>query len=235
MKQRWFWGTFFLVSAIILITSQLGLFGAHIGIWTLFFTIALIAIFVTSLRHLIMSSLVFSLAFLAIIYAKPLGITVLVPWTILGAALLLSIGLSILIHPRWYYRYHHHGNWAGNFDHERPSSATINDPNVNLDLSMSNTIRYIHSTDFEGANIHVSMGGAKIYFDDVQLHQAEATIAVDISLSSVELYVPKTWQLHLNVNNSLGDIQTQGTPTTAGPVVYLQGRVSLGQLTINYI
>jgi len=105
MKQRWFWGTFFLVSAIVLITSQLGIFSYHVGIWTLFLTIALVAIIVTSLRNLIMSSLVFAIALLAIIYAKPLGITALVPWTILGAALLLSIGLSILVHPRWHRAY----------------------------------------------------------------------------------------------------------------------------------
>jgi len=235
MKQRWFWGTFFLVSAIVLVTSQLGVFSYHVGIWTLFLTIALIAIIVTSLRNLIMSSLVFAIALLAIIYAKPLGITALVPWTILGAALLLSIGLSILVHPRWKIHGGAHRNWHDHFDHELTSTQTIDEPNVNLDLSMSNSIRYIHSTDFNGANLHVSMGGAKIYFDDVQLRHAEATITVDISLSGVELYLPKTWQVQLNVDNSLGDITINGTPTTAGPVIYLQGRVSLGQLSITYI
>jgi len=236
MKQRWFWGTFFLVSAIVLITSQLGIFSYHVGIWTLFLTIALIAIIVTSLRNLIMSSLVFAIALLAIIYAKPLGITALVPWTILGAALLLSIGLSILVHPRWHRAYSHH-NWHGHYNHQQPDAdtETIHDPNVNLTISMSNSIRYIHSTDFDGANLHVSMGGAKIYFDDVRLRRAEATINVDLSLSGVELYLPRTWQVRLNVNNSLGDIKVNGTPTSAGPVIYLQGQLSLGQLTITYI
>ncbi|MFC6201601.1 hypothetical protein ACFP1L_06915 [Lactiplantibacillus nangangensis] len=235
MKQRWFWGAFFLVSAIVLVTSQLGLFTYHVGIWTLLLSIVLIAIIITSLRNLVMPSLVFAIALLAIIYAKPLGITALVPWTVLGAALLLSIGLSLLIRPRWRYRFRHHGNWNGHFDHEHPSSATVEDPNVNIDLSMSNSIRYIHSTDFNGANIHVSMGGAKIYFDAVELAHSDATITVDVSLSGVELYVPRSWQLKLNINNSMGELNTQGTPETEGPTIYLQGRLSLGQLTITYI
>lgn len=235
MKKRWFWGTFFLISAIVLVTSQLGIFSYHVGIWTLFLTIALIAIIVTSLRNLIMSSLVFAIALLAIIYAKPLGITALVPWTILGAALLLSIGLSILIHPRWqHFQTHYHWHGQTNYDH-RHDTETINEPNVNLNVSMSNSIRYIHSPDFDGANLHVSMGGAKIYFDDVKLRNASATINVDISLSGVELYLPKTWQVRLNVDNSLGDIKVNGTPTSTGPVIYLQGQLSLGQLTLNYI
>lgn len=240
MKTRWFWGGFLILSAVILVTNALGIFEYRIGFFTLIMTIALIAALLGSLRELNMPGVVFSVAFMAIIYARPLHITALVPWTILGAAVLLSMGLGLLIHPRhrnWErrYRHHHfHEHWRGD-SFEETNTATVDDANVNLDLSMANSIRYIHSNDLQTANIHVNMAGAKLYFDDVQLHNQKATFNIDVSLSGVELYVPKTWQLDFQLNNNLGHITETGHAESAGPVVTLIGSVSLGELTIIYI
>ncbi|WP_422730443.1 LiaF transmembrane domain-containing protein, partial [Lactiplantibacillus pentosus] len=138
MRKNWFWPIFLIASAVILITSQLGLFSYHLSLLTVFFTLILVACLGSSLRYLNMSGIVFSVAFLAIIYARPLGITRLVPWTILGAALLLSIGLSMLIRPR-YYRYHrsHYHHHEHHRDTEE-NVGTINDDHVNLDISLGN-------------------------------------------------------------------------------------------------
>ncbi|MFC6180901.1 LiaF transmembrane domain-containing protein [Lactiplantibacillus daowaiensis] len=239
-RQRWFWGVFFLASAIILVLSQLGVFSYHVSVFTLVLTIILVAVLLNSLRYMMIPGAVFALAFLAILYAHPLGIASLVPWTILGAALLLSIGLSIIINPRrfwerrWHHHHrnfnHHHGNWD-----DWESTETIDDAHVNLDLSMSNSIRYIHSEALASANIRVSTGGAKIYFDDVTLANETATINLDVSLSGVELYLPRTWQVRVNLDNNMSHIDTLGQPTTAGPVIDLTGRISLSGLTINYL
>ncbi|WP_047999544.1 LiaF transmembrane domain-containing protein [Lactiplantibacillus herbarum] len=233
MKRNWFWPVFLIASAVVLITSQLGLFSYHLGIWSLLLTIVLVAALISSLRYLSMPGVVFAVAFLAIIYAKPLGITALVPWTILGAAVLLSIGLSMLIHPRYHYQYHnrhhhHHDDYA-------ETTGTISDNQVNLDLTFGSGIRYVHSDAFEAGNLNVSMGSAKIYFDDVSLQTNTATINLNVSLGSLELYLPKTWQLQNNLDANLGSVNVNGVPTTAGPVVILNGRVSLGELTINYL
>lgn len=239
-RQRWFWGIFFLVSAIILVLSQLGIFAAHLGVGTLILTIILVAVLLNSLRYMMITGSVFSLAFLAMLYAKPLGITSLVPWTILGAAVLLSIGLNLILTPhralvkRWAHHgqnfsHHHHDDWT------TESTATIDDAHVDLDLSMSNSIRYIHSEALATANIRVSTGGAKIYFDDVTLADNTAIINLDVSLSGVELYLPKTWQVQVELANNMSHIETIGEPTTAGPRITLTGRLSLSGLTLNYL
>ncbi|SPE05706.1 hypothetical protein LAP8965_01262 [Lactiplantibacillus plantarum] len=226
MHKNWFWPVFLIASAVVLIVSQLGLFTLHVSIWSLLLTLILVAALISSLRYLNMPGIVFAIAFLAMIYAQPLGITKLVPWTILGAAVLLSIGLGLLIHPRYQYHYHYH-------NHE--STSTINDDHVNLDLSLGNSIRYVHSENFRSADLNVSMAGAKIYFDDADIKEGRATINVDVSLGSLELYLPQTWQLQENLSNSMGHISSTGTPTTAGPGVILTGSVSLGELRIIYI
>jgi len=94
-----FWGLFLLLSAAILIGSQLHLISYKLGFWTVVVTIFLVAVLIKSLVYLSIPGSVFSLAFIAILYAKPLGITAITPWTVLGAALLISIGLSLIFRP----------------------------------------------------------------------------------------------------------------------------------------
>jgi len=252
MKNRngIFWGLFLLLSAAILIASQMHLIAYTFSVWTMIATILLVAVLLKSLIYLMVPGTVFSLAFLAILYAKPLGITVLVPWTILGAALLISIGLSMIFrpflmkhHPWMSYKYHqnyyqgHHGSYKMNFDtHVDPDVKTTDAPDVDVYVKMGSSIRYVKSDDFKTANIDVTMGDAKVYFENVVVNNT-ATINVNNSLGSVELYIPKTWNIVKGVNNNMANISESGTPFVDedSPIVYINGVVSLGNLKISYI
>ncbi|KRO03514.1 hypothetical protein IV54_GL000102 [Levilactobacillus paucivorans] len=232
-----------MLAAGILIASQLGVLSYHIGFWTLLIAMFLVATFVGSLIQISVTGMIFSLAFLAIIFAKPLGIVALAPWTILGAALLLSIGLSMIIKPRW--RWHrnitwegHHGRgWDKNFHHGYDDIKTVNESETIVDVNMSSSIRYLQSTDFKQAMIKVSMGNAKVYFDNVVLDEDGATIVVDGSLGGIELYLPRAWNVTSNVNTSLGVVEEKGIQESVeeGPKVTIQGDISLGSLNIIYI
>ncbi|WP_143462897.1 LiaF transmembrane domain-containing protein [Levilactobacillus enshiensis] len=245
MHRNWFWGIFFVLSAGILITSRLGILSYHIGFWTLLIAMFLVAAFVGSLVQVSVSGMVFSLAFLAIIFAKPLGIVALVPWTILGAALLLSIGLSIIIKPRWQWRrnmtfvngYHQHHGWHKDFHHGFDNIKNVDESEVIVDVNMSGSIRYLQSNDFKQAVIKVSMGNAKVYFDNVILNEAGATIVVDGSFSGIELYLPRTWNVKPDVNTSFGTVEEKGTQENNenGPLVTIQGDISFGGLSVIYV
>lgn len=95
-SRNWFWGTFFILGAILLGVSQMGLISYHLGFWTVIATLVLAGALIQSLIMLSIGGTVFSVAFLSILYAGPLGIAKLAPWTILGIAILLTIGLSII-------------------------------------------------------------------------------------------------------------------------------------------
>lgn len=253
MKNRngIFWGLFLLLSAAILIVSQLHLITYTFSFWTIVATIFLVAVLIKSLVYFSVPGSVFSLAFLAIMYAKPLGIAALTPWTILGAALLISIGLSMIFRPLlmrhrpWMkYKYHqnfyrgHHGNFSrAHIDvHEDPDVSTVNDSEVNVYVKMGNSIRYVQSDDFKEANVDVSMGDAKIYFENVDVKDT-AAINVNVSLGGVELYVPKEWNISKEMENNMANIDEIGTPVIDhdSPIVHVRGLVSLGSLKISYI
>jgi len=113
---------------------------------------------------------------------------------------------------------------------------TLNDPDITVDVSMSSSIRYLQSVDFRRADVQVSMGDAKLYFDDVTLSDQGATINIDAHLGGVQLYLPTAWNVKTDVDANLGAVETTGEPAgTEGPLVVVTGRVSLGGLAIIYI
>lgn len=250
MKNRngIFWGIFMLLSAGILIASQMHIITYTLSFWTVVMTIFLVAILIKSLVNYVIPGTVFSLAFLAILYAKPLGIMAIVPWTVLGAALLISIGLSFIFHPfitkhRFRnMRYYHHGNnWHNprmhaRFDHNI-DVETVDQPDVNVSVRMGSSVRYVTSDDFKEANIDVSMGNVKVYFENVTVKDT-ATINVNISLGGVDLYVPKNWNIVKAIDdNSMSGLSEEGNPeiTEDSPTVTIHGYTSLSGLKIAYI
>lgn len=94
-KERVFWGSILVLGAIALILNKLGYF-AQINVFSALLAIALLGISIKSLFRLNYAGVLFPLAFICIIYDDQLGITAITPWTILLAALLGSIGLSMI-------------------------------------------------------------------------------------------------------------------------------------------
>ena len=93
--KKIFWGIFFILAAVLVVISKLGIV-PDIGVFTILVTAVLACTLIEGVRHLNFFEILFSIAFLCIVYDKPLGIEALTPWTVLAAALFGSIGLSML-------------------------------------------------------------------------------------------------------------------------------------------
>ncbi|KRM09905.1 hypothetical protein ABTQ33_11765 [Paucilactobacillus suebicus] len=244
-KQRWFWGILFVAGAGILLASEMGWLTFHLSTFTLIATIFFAIIFVKSAIYLMIPGMMFSLAFLSMLYARPLGITQMVPWGILGIALLLSIGLSLIFHPhrRWYgnaarmhahhRRYHYHGG-HDQFGDGETTTSTNDDSYVEVLVNMSSNIRYITSKDLKQVDIDVSMGGVKVYFNDAVVND-EAVINVDSNLSGTELFMPRDWDVQIDNGLMLSGVSEKGVSTKKGPKIRVTGNLRLSGLTIYYI
>ncbi len=226
-NERIFWGLFFIIGAVALIVGKLG-FLQGINLWTVALTIFLAACLVKSIISRSMTGLLFSAAFLSIVYDEPLGITALTPWTVLFAALLGSIGFSILRKPRIYQKCHSH---SAQFAQE-----TVQGQRIYLDASFSGSTKYIRSDDFKGAELHCVCGGMKVYFDNAVIRDGRADLRLDVNLSGVELFVPKEWNVVNEAQITLGDIEEKNRSSSTGvPVLRLIGKMNLSGLTIMYI
>lgn len=244
-NRNWFWGAFFIVGALLLGASQLNLINYHFSFWGVIATLILAGALIQSLAMLSIGGIVFSLAFLSILYAEPLGIQALAPWTVLGIAVLLTIGLSLIFfrprHRYWEKRLHHHGHPHGPHYHHQYNGGMVDEETVsddktvlNIESRMSNSIRYVRGNNLERVNVTAYMTGLKVYFDKADLVE-NAVIDINSRFSGVELYLPQAWQVINKTNVSLSGINENGVQQVDGKVVYLTGDVVLSGVEVYYV
>jgi predicted membrane protein len=228
-KESVFWGMFFIIGAALLIVNGLGILDMGVGIGMIIISVIFLASLVKSILHRNVPGSLFSLAFLCIIYARPLGITMLSPWTVLGAALLGSIGISFIYHPKkqWHSSY---------FDDSFEEIETMKGNQLNMETSFGSSVKYINSEEFKTASLRCSFGAMKVYFDHAIVPDGEAVIYIDNSFGGVELYVPRNWKIVNQLNTSFGGVEEKGRYEHDGSVtLILTGKVSFAGLTIIYI
>lgn len=248
--QPWFWGVFLIACAGTLGASQLGWLPVHLGFWTILLTIILVGATIANLINLSIGGTIFGLAFLGMLYAKPLGISALTPWTILAIALLLTIGLSLIFRPfqkrrwkRWASQHvseHIEVHDGTHQDHVRAhystSTGTDDESHVNFAVSLGSAVRYVQSPDFQSADISASLGEIKVYFDDATILGDSATITVSGTASQISLYIPRTWNTILDVQPMMGEVTEVGHSDHGDtPRVYINGGIKMGEVTVNYI
>jgi len=234
------WGLFFIAAAALIVLNQLG-FSTGISLWSLLITVILLPVVVLGLARRNFPNFFFGIAFLLIVYQHPLGIERLVPWTVLAAALLLSIGFSIIFKPRYFPFHHNHwdGEWTSHTRTDEYSETTehvdVDGSEVNCRVSLAGSVKYLHSDSLQKGNFECSLGYLKVYFDNVELHPNGADLYVNCSLGSMELFIPRSWPVMLDVDTSLGSVnETPRREAPTGPTLRINGRVSMGSLEIKY-
>ena len=94
-NNKIFWGVFFILAAVYVVVSKLGML-PDVGTVKILMTAFMICLIIQGIRNVNFYQILLPIACIGCIYDEVLGITALTPWTLLAAALLLSIGLSML-------------------------------------------------------------------------------------------------------------------------------------------
>ncbi len=229
-KERVFWGFYFILGAACILLGKMG-FLQGISVINIFISILLVALIIKSVLKVNFLGIFLPIAFLAIIYAVPLGITAIVPGPVIIAAVLLSIGCSLIFPKRKQFDFDH--KWHDNME------QVINEADGNsiqYSVSFGSAIKYINTDNFEAARLGCSFGAMVAYFDNAIMQNPEATIYLENSFGGMEVYLPKTWSVVNQVNNSFGGVEEKGHNAPDGlHKVYLVGTNSFGGITIYYI
>lgn len=240
--ERIFWGIFLIAAAVILVINKMGLFeGMQIGFWQMFFAAICLIVGIKSIIKLNMTGILFSVAFILIIFAEKLGIAALSPWTILLAATLLSIGFTMIFgkkhrkeRKKWYEEKDfitHDEDYKENFD----TIDQMVDEVFDCDVSFGSSIKYINSDNFKRGDFRCNVGALKVYFDNAHIEN-EAVLNVDVRFSGVELYIPKEWDVIINVSDSFSGIEEKNRNASSGtPVLKIEGDISFSGMTIIYV
>lgn len=235
MKSRkLFWGLFFVLAAVFVVISKLGII-PDIGLFSILVTVCMIWIFVEGVRHMNFFEMLFSVAIVCIVYDEPLGITALTPWTVLGAALLGSIGLSMLFHDK---RKHWNMDmgWGDKKGVSGSSTEQCNGEHIKCDNNFGSAIRYINSDNFCSAHLENNFGSMTIYFDNAIIQGASAYVEVGNSFGETNLYIPKEWKVENNMERAFGSVSEKGRPEgSSNCILYIRGEVNFGSVVIHYV
>lgn len=227
-------GLLLVIGAVFILMNKTG-FLQDIGLFTIIFTVILVGILIDNLVEKSIGGVLFSLAFLAILYDGPLGIEHLTPWPVLAAALLGTIGLDMIFKKK-----HVPVKYDETMKHWEHSEQVIDGTDeevVECSVSFGSAVKYINSTRLKRAFLKSSFGNLSVYFDNAQLENGEAEVQVDVSLGNIELYIPAEWKVILDVNTSFGGVDEKGKHRTAigDNVLSIKGNVSFGGMEIYYI
>lgn len=222
----------------MLILSKLGTL-PDLSFVSIIFTIIFAWTFIKGIFTVNFFEILFSAAFLACIYDDMLGITALTPWTVLGAALLGSIGLSILFPRKHTWHIFHH---AKSDDSIRYAEDVIDIPDedvIHMENSFGASIKYINSQNFRSAHLENSFGEMKVYYDNAITTEKQVYTKIDVAFGNMVLFVPKTWQVINNIDCSFGAVniknQKNYTPLPEAPVLVITGSVAFGGAEIIYV
>lgn len=235
--NKLFWGLLFLFGATSLILNRLNIWPTfyHFSLFDILLTIFFIWLFLEGVRHRNFFEMLFSLAFIAIQYDKFLHITAITPWTLLCAALLAAIGLTIIFPKRSYNDEEHFGNFKFADCGKKYFSETDGEC-IYFKNSFSSSTKYVNTDALATASFENSFGDMKIYFDNAVIKNEVADINLEVSFGNAVLYIPKTWNVENHVKTSFGSVKEKNTSQSQGcPTLRIYGEVSFGNATIVYI
>lgn len=228
------WGIFFILAAIYVVVSKLWIM-PEISVFSILLTVFFIWLFLNGIRNVNFWEILFSIAFICIIYDDQLGITAITPWTVLGAALLGSIGLSLIFKKKSNHKPSISFTFDSNGD-ESNGDSSYNGENISIDNSFGSAIKYVNSDNFCKADVDNSFGELTVYFDNAIIQAGKAEIKVDNSFGATNLYIPKEWKTENNIDQTFGGVKTHGVcEGSSNSILKLKGDTSFGEINVYYI
>lgn len=224
-----FWGIILILIAAGLILYKMGFgfmsFIPSVSFWQLVLAIAFICIFINSLIELNFGGVFFSAAFFCIVFASQLHVEKLVPWTVLIAALILTIAME-MIFPGSKRSKHIYA-------HGSVTSDEVSGERIYESAHFTGASKYIRSENFKSAKLVSSFAGMEVYFDKVKVPEGEATIELYSKFGGVKLFIPASWRIINELNSVAGAVDEQGTWTGETDVtVRLVGENKFGGVEI---
>lgn len=233
-NSKIFWGIFFILAAIYVVISKIGIL-PDIGVFSVVLAVFMLWMFIEGVRNVNFFGILFSIAFVCIIYDEQLGITSLTPWTVLGAALLGSIGLTMIFKDRKK-KWKIDGEWEMKKGLYGFGEEQCGGEHVRCDNNFGSAIRYINSDNFCNAHLENNFGTLTVYFDNAIIQGSAAYVEVENNFGETNLYIPKEWDVQNCLERAFGSVSEKGRPErTSKSVLYIKGEANFGVINIYYV
>lgn len=103
-----------------------------------------------------------------------------------------------------------------------------------IELTFGSSDKYI-SDPFERLHAEVAFGTLNLYLNHLEKETRDSTIMLELAFSSMTIYVPKNWQIKVQVDNVFSTISETRNAEIVDGVLYIVGDVAFSNLTIEYV
>ena len=259
IRKNIFWGLAFILAAVALVVKKLG-YLQGIGIWSILFSVILVAVFIKGLIKRRWATILFSAAFFIIVNDELLQLEALTPWTVLGVALLGTIGLGMIFpkgavgHRHFSHKKcpkhiankitQHVGSTSENFSTKTENNWNESDEvivaedgeTIQQDVVFGSYVKYVNSQQLSHVNTDCVFGEMSIYLTEAALKNHRAHMSVDIVFGTTNIYVPAEWCVFTGIDNVFGDVRISGTGNpNSEDKLQINGDVVFGTLWIHYV
>ena len=227
-----FWGLIFILLAVCVVLNHLELIPGGIPFIRIAIAALLAYVAVKGIMKLEFFEFFVPLALIITIFEDEIeeltsiNIDKITPWTILLAAVLLSIGCSMIFR-----------NSRKNICYKSLSGAFENsNGRTILENNFNGVTKYI-TGEIENVRIENNFGKSVVYFDNAIISKKVAEIFVENNFGATELYIPKNWRAEVRHSAAFGNVKVNGQPNNDmdAPLIILNAEANFGEISIYYI
>lgn len=237
VRKNIFWGLAFILAAVALVVKKLG-YLQGVGIWSILFSVILAVIFVKGIMKRHWVTILFSAAFFIIVNDELLHLESLTPWTVLGVALLGTIGLNMLFPKSTIGPLRGHSLKENENEWNEADELMISEDGetIQQDVVFGNYVKYVKSQQLSHVNVDCVCGEISIYLTEAALKNHRASVSIDVVCGHANIYVPAGWSVSTNLDTVCGNASFLGNSEPNGDdKLLINGDVVLGDLRIYYV
>lgn len=240
--KKIFWGLFFLVAAALLIAGNFW----QLPVLDVLVLLVLAVIFVEGIIHRNFSLILFPIAFAVILNSERLGMGEINAWSVLAAALLGSIGLSVLFPRRGRFKkvvqdesgemvWGKSGEPARHEQEEVVRNESEGD-SIRMENTFGNTVKYVTSMALGEVRLGNTFGNMTVYFTNAVLKDHTAHVRMDTCFGNVILYIPASWNVKMRGDTAFGSIKEKGQCNpNSEDILEIRAGASFGCIEIRYV
>ncbi|MCL1877770.1 MAG: hypothetical protein FWF80_02835 [Defluviitaleaceae bacterium] len=215
------WGLFLVGAAVLIIVNA---YFEFFVFWQMLALVALVPTVIASIVYRNFGGIFLPIALLLIVFSDPLGIPIS-PLPILAAGVLLTIAVSIIFSGS------RKKAAIGNFD-----IGGVRNEETSCNVNFGGTTKHFTSDNFTYGSVDCNFGGVDVYMNEATLSPSGGTLHLSLNFGSIDIYVPRDWNVVQNIAVSAGAVGEDGkcTATPDSPTLTIAGSISFGGVDIHY-
>jgi len=230
------WGMFFLLAGVAIIMGQF--MDLQVNLFHIILSIFLLLCALGNITNRNWILVIMPIAFVVWINRGVLGISEYVSfWPLMWAGGFTTVGLYIIFRQGIHYK----NRYTRTFEHyTHNEKGDMLDDIVELSATLSGNSQYLYSTNLQRVKASCTLGSLQIYFDQAIPSENGAVVDINCELGSVELFVPKEWNVINSMSVTLGAAEevrkhSKYSSEEKKYTITIKGNVILGSVEIIYI